>query len=109
MLDWENLREGMKLKKLLIVGALASISAMAADWTGYIVDKSCAGKKAMWGNEACAKSCIKRGDAAVFVTEDGKVYQIANQNKVTDVAGKKVTLTGKMDGETITVDSAKAL
>jgi hypothetical protein len=95
------------LKKLLIIGALASISAMAADWTGYIVDKSCAGKKAMWGNEACAKSCMKRGDPAVFVTEDGKIFQIAEQAKVADVAGKKVTLTGTMKGDTISVDSVK--
>ena len=97
------------MKKLLFIGALASMSVMAADWTGYVVDKSCSGKKAMWGNEACAKSCIKRGDPAVFVTEDGKVYQIKNQDKVMDVAGKKVSLSGSMDGDTITVDSAKAM
>jgi len=82
---------------------------MAADWTGYIVDKSCSGKKAMWGNEACAKSCIKRGDPAVFVTEDGKVFQIKEQDKVMDVAGKKVTLSGTMAGDTISVDSVKAM
>jgi hypothetical protein len=99
----------MKLKKLLFIGALASISAMAADWTGYIVDKSCAGKKAMWGNETCAQSCMKRGDPAVFVTEDGKIYAITEQDKVKDVAGKKVTLTGTMKGETISVDSVKAM
>jgi len=61
----------------------------------------------MWSNEACAKRCIGRGDPAVFVTEDGKVYQIANQDKVKDHAGHKVTLTGKMDKETITVDDVK--
>ncbi len=99
----------MKLKKLLFIGALASISAMAADWTGYIVDKSCAGKKAMWGNETCAKSCMKRGDPAMFVTEDGKVYAITEQDKVKDVVGKKVTLTGTMKGDTISVDSVKEM
>jgi hypothetical protein len=97
------------LKKLLIMGALASISAMAADWTGYVIDKNCASKKEMWGNEACAQSCIKRGAPAVFVTEDGKVYAIAEQDKVKDVAGKKVSLTGTMKGETISVESVKAM
>jgi len=95
------------MKKLVVVFAFASISAMAADWTGYIVDKSCAGKQAMWSNEKCAASCIKRGDPAVFVTEDGKVYQVANQDKVTAHAGHKVTITGKMDGDKITVDDVK--
>ena len=97
------------MKKLLPLFALAALSAMAADWTGYVIDKSCASKKGMWGNEACAKNCIKRGDPAVFVTEDGKIYNIAEQDKVKDVAGKKVTITGKMDGDTISVDSVKAM
>ena len=97
------------MKKLLIMGALASISAIAADWTGYVIDKNCASKKEMWGNEACAQSCIKRGAPAVLVTEDGKVYAIAEQDKVKDVAGKKVTITGTMKGETISVESVKAM
>ena len=54
------------------------------------------------------QSCIKRGAPAVFVTEDGKIYKIADQDKVKADAGKKVTITGKMDGDTITVDSVKA-
>jgi hypothetical protein len=97
------------MKKLLVVFGLAAISAMAADVTGYIVDKNCASKKEMLGNEACAQSCIKRGSPAVLATEDGKVYTIANQDKVTSLAGKKVTVSGKVDGESITVDSVKAL
>ena len=95
------------MKKLLLVGALASLSAMAADWTGYIVDKSCAGKKAMWSNEACAKSCMKRGDPAMFVTEDGKIYNVKEQDKVTSFAGKKVTISGSMTGDTISVSDVK--
>jgi hypothetical protein len=51
---------------------------------------------------------MKRGDPAVFVTADGKIYQIAEQDKVKSLAGKKVTITGKMDGETISVDTVKA-
>jgi len=97
------------MKKLLAVFGLAAISAMAADVTGYIIDKNCASKKEMFGNEACAQACIKRGSPAVLATEDGKIYSISNQDKVKDVAGKKVTVTGKVDGESITVDSVKAL
>jgi hypothetical protein len=92
------------MKRVLAVLALCASSAMAADVTGYIIDKACAGKKAMMGNEECAKSCIGKGQPAVLATEDGKVYNISNQDKVKDSAGKKVTVTGKMDGDTITVD-----
>jgi hypothetical protein len=95
------------VKKLLFVFGLAAISAMAADWTGYIVDKNCSTKKAMLGNEACAKKCMDGGAPAVLATEDGKVYAIANQDKVKDAAGKKVTLVGKIDKDTITVEEVK--
>ena len=96
------------MKKLLLVLSVASISAMAADsWTGYIVDKNCATKKAMWTNEACAKKCLDGGAAAVFVTDDGKVFQVADQDKVKAHGGHKVTITGKMDGDTITVEDVK--
>ncbi len=97
------------MKKLAVVLGLAAMSAMAADVTGYIVDKNCAGKKAMLGNEACAKSCIGKGAPAVLATEDGKIYAISNQDKVKDAAGKKVTVTGKVEGDSITVDSVKTM
>jgi len=43
----------------------------------------------------------------VLVTEEGKIYKIAEQDKVAAHAGHKVTITGKVDGETISVDSVK--
>jgi hypothetical protein len=95
------------LKKLLFVFGLAAISAMAADWTGYVVDKKCSGTKAKWGDPACVKVCVDGGSPAVLATEDGKVYQIANQDKVKDAFGKKVTLVGKIDKDTITVEDVK--
>ena len=100
------------MKKLTVLAALTagmSISAMAADWTGYIIDQACASKKEMLGNVACAQSCIKRGSPAVLVTDDGKIYKIADQDKVKDAAGKKVTLSGTMKADTISVDSIKAM
>jgi len=101
------------MKKLLVGFAFTtalSVGAFAADsWTGYIVDKNCSTNKEMLGNEACAKRCIGRGAPAVLATDDGKVYAIKDQDKVKDSAGKKVTITGKMDGDTISVDSVKAM
>ena len=98
------------MKKVLGVFAFCAISAMAADWTGYIVDATCAGKKEDHGDgedhAACSVRCIKGGAAAVLVS-DGKVYKIADQDKVVAHAGHKVTITGTMDGDTIKVDSVK--
>ena len=43
----------------------------------------------------------------MLVTEEGTVYKIADQDKVTAHAGHKVTITGTMEGDTIKVDSVK--
>jgi Protein of unknown function (DUF5818) len=95
------------VKKLAVVFAFASISAMAADWTGTIMDTKCSSNKAMRENAACAEKCIKGGSPAVLVTDDGTVYKIADQDKVVAHAGHKVTITGTMDGDTIRVESVK--
>lgn len=72
---------------------------------GYIVDHSCALKgKGMWSNAECVARCIRDGDKVVLVTEEGKVFSITNPDKVEpDTYGQKVTVTGKSEGETLTV------
>ncbi len=95
------------MRKLLPLLGLAAMSAMAANWTGYVVDQGCSGKKEMWTNTACVERCVGRGSKLVFVTEEGKVYQVADQDKVKSHGGQKVTITGTMDGDTIHVDSVK--
>jgi hypothetical protein len=95
---------------VMLVFAL-SLVAMAEEWTGYIADSNCAAKQgakaAADGHANCAAKCIKGGAAAVLLTADGKVYKIDNQDTVTDHAGHKVTITGKMTGDTIHVDNVK--
>jgi hypothetical protein len=99
------------MKKVLAVIAFSAIGAMGADWTGYIVDQSCATKQgakaASDGHAGCSEKCIKGGSPAVLVTSEGKIFKIANQDKVTAHAGHKVTITGKMEGDTITADDVK--
>ena len=76
---------------------------------GYIVDLACAKRgKGMWTNAECVARCVRDGDKVVLVTEEGKIYQISNQDKITaETYGQVVTLTGKTDGDTITVESVK--
>jgi hypothetical protein len=100
------------MKKLITVfgvGAILAVCAPAADFTGFVMDKDCSSNKGMIGDEACAKRCIERGSPAVLVTSDGKVYAIADQDKVKPAAGKKVTIAGKLEGDTIKVDNVKVL
>ena len=86
---------------LLALGLAAS--GMAADFSGFVEDSACSKMPAMKGDAACAQKCIKGGDKAVLVTPDGKVYQIAEQDKIVAHAGHNVTITGELKGDTISV------
>jgi hypothetical protein len=93
-------------KFAILLGFLLIIStvAFAADsWTGYVTDAGCAAKgKGGADHVACAKKCLGGGDSAVLVV-DGKVVKIANQDKVKGHEGHHVTVTGKLEGDTLTI------
>jgi hypothetical protein len=97
------------MKRFLAASLLFAVSAVAENLNGYIIDKNCSGKAAMLGNEACAKSCIKRGAPAVLVSGD-KVYTIDadSQAKAIELAGKKVKVDAKVAGDTIKINSIAA-
>ena len=98
------------MKKLIAIALLTfsfTASAMAAEFKGFVEDKSCAGSPGMAGDAECAKKCIKGGDSAVLVMADGKIYKIANQDKIISFAGENVTVTGDLKDDTITVTSVK--
>src|ERR1700722_12788875 len=90
----------------LMTMGLATIG-MAADFKGFVVDTKCSANPAMKGDADCAQKCIKGGSPAVLVTPEGKIYKIANQDKIVASAGQNVTVTGKLKGDTITVDSVQ--
>ena len=98
------------MKKAILGLALAagfSTIAMGAEFKGYIIDQQCAAKSGMKGNVECATKCIKGGSPAVLVTEEGKIFKIDNQAQVVPLAGKQVTISGTMTGDTIKLDSVK--
>src|SRR6266849_54940 len=78
----------------------AQVAAAGGGVTGYIVDLMCAKRgKGMWTNVQCIERCLRDGDKLVLVTEEGKVYQISNQDKITpETYGQVVTLVGKTEG-----------
>ena len=98
------------MKKVTTLAVLAlglAGSVMAAEFKGFVEDQMCSGKPEMKGDAECAQKCIKGGSPAVLVTEDGKIYKLSDQAKVTPMAGKNVTVTGTLKGDTITVASVK--
>ncbi len=97
---------------ILAAGILMSAApAWAATWSGTISDSMCGVKHQTGEHDGkkmtdrdCTEACIKGGAKYVFVTGD-KVYKIANQDfaGLKAHAGHKVTLTGDMKDDTITV------
>src|SRR5215469_575066 len=79
--------------------------------TGYVVDQRCAASgKAMWTNVSCVQKCVRDGDKVVLVTEQGKVFQFATQDKIDPESyGQKVAVTGKTDGDVIAVATFQIL
>ena len=99
------------MKKTLAMLVIFAASSFAAEITGFIGDSMCGAKhKAGTAADAsCATACLKKGDKAVLVTSEGKVYTIddADQKKVASFVGKAATITGDVSGDSIKVASIK--
>jgi len=95
------------MKRLLATLALGSMSVFAGSWSGVISDSKCKHTDASEKSIACVQGCVKKGADAVFITSDNKVLKIdkASIDKVTPHLGHKVTVTGDVKGDTITIDS----
>jgi len=114
-----NLARAYKLQTLAVLdppgggggrgGRGPAPAAVPGGIVGYVVDFSCAKRgKGMWANPACVEKCVRDGDKVVLVTEEGKVFQISNQDKIAaETYGQIVTITGKTEGDTITIESVR--
>jgi len=95
------------MKKFAFFAVFAAC-AFAGEWKGVVSDSKCgaahvdASEKSM----KCVNGCVKGGQKAVLVSE-GKVIQIANQDAVSKHLGHKVTVTGNLEGDTLTVENVK--
>ena len=105
----------MRFKSLATAGLLAlattGLSAQSASTiNGYISEAQCGASHSSPSADAtkCVKGCIKRGAAPVLVS-DVKVYKLKGEEEaVKNLAGENVTITGTVDGDTITVSSVAA-
>lgn len=102
------------MKKFFVtvsLGSAMALTAFGATWSGTISDSMCGAKHAGATEDdmKCAATCVKEhGAAPVFVVGD-KVYKIADasKEKVMPHVGHKVTINGKLEGDTVTVKSIK--
>lgn len=93
----------LSLAATLSIGALGLLGADQS-WTGTISDSMCGASHGSTPAKQCTTGCVKKGAKYVIVVGD-KVYSIANQDNpnLAKFAGDNVKVTGKMDGDTITV------
>jgi hypothetical protein len=82
---------------------LAVSVALAAQWTGTIVDQKCAMAGNLRGDHT---NHLSADNPAVFVNEsDNKIYTLQNGGRAETLLGKRVTVEGEMDGSAIKVKS----
>jgi hypothetical protein len=91
--------------------AMGTVGLFGADqrWTGTISDSMCGiSHPAATPSKQCTTGCVKKGAKYIVVVGD-KVYNVANQDEpgLAKYAGEKVKVTGKLDGDTITVAKVK--
>jgi hypothetical protein len=96
--------------------AFSNVSALAAGnqtFTGEVGDSMC-GRKHMEDTPAaeCTRACVAHGSKYALIVGD-KVYTLDTSDKAAlatldKQAGKTATVTGALDGDTITVKSVAA-
>lgn len=102
---------------LLLAGLLAaSAEAASVKLTGWFACNQCTKDRVAKGiirpsNPECSKTCIEKGDAAVFLSEQGKEALHVKAYNTTEHLGYHVEVTGVVDAatKTITIESVKQL
>lgn len=97
---------------LFVALALAVPALLLADhqtesgtWTGWVTDENCGAKGAKAEHKDCAERCVKNGAKwALYNTADKGIYILSNQEAAAKMAGKEVTVKGKLDKEKKTIE-----
>jgi hypothetical protein len=84
-----------------------SVSGIATDFSGCVIDEMCSTKPSMKGREPCARKCIKSGSPAVLLTSEAKVYELDDQAKAVKHTVRKLLVTGTLGGDTIKIETIK--
>ena len=105
-----NKKKHMKKYFMLLITASLFTAAFALEkgkWTGFISDENCGKKENMKAHSSCAKTCVKGGAKPVLVVGE-KIYAISNPEKVGDLVGEEVIITGNLTKDAIEIKTIKA-
>ena len=87
----------MKRSVCLLLAVLVSALSLyaedmgkATEMTGWLCNNKCVAQTA--GHAACDQNCADKSGDVVMVDDQGRVFKIANQNKVNGLAGSKVKM-----------------
>jgi hypothetical protein len=103
----------LRISALFLSVALSAVAVSAQSsqtLTGTVTDAMCGAQHMMQGKTPaqCIRECVKQGSDFALAS-GGKVYTLKGDNKQFDkLAGQNVTIKGKVDGKTVTVDSIAA-
>ena len=108
----------MKVKMLtatLLMAAFSfgatSLNAANMTLTGEVSDAMCGAKHPIADAVACTKACVGKGSDYALVVK-GKAYTLKASDKekadLDNLAGKMATVTGDVNGTTMTVATVKA-
>lgn len=78
--------------------------------TGTVTDAMCGAHHMMQGKTPaqCTRECVKEGSDFALASGDKVFILKGDKNQFDKFAGQSVTIKGKVDGKTITVDSIAA-
>lgn len=108
----------MKVNAIFAIALFLSLVAPAfgagkgQTLTGTVSDAMCGAKHQMPGKPGdCARMCVQHGSKYTLVVGD-KVYTLETTDKtalekLNDLAGAKATVSGDVEGETITVKTVQ--
>ena len=90
----------------VVMLAMISVALPAADMTGLVSCSKC--RHTDETNMTCATSCLRSGVPALFYEQaTQKFYKVVNQDAVKAHYGTRVVVSGKVDGDSLTVATIK--
>jgi hypothetical protein len=80
-----------------------------SEFSGLVTDSYCGARHQRHSNltpEDCTRACVRRGASYVLVNGDHRYILSGNKESLNKLLGTRVTVTGTLQGETISVTSA---
>jgi hypothetical protein len=97
----------MKRIAIFVAGAALTMAAEKKTVTGVITDEMCGADHKMMNvtpDSKCVTECVKAGSKYALLS-GSTVYTLSDQKTPEKFAGKKVAVTGTVDGKNIKVTS----